>query len=235
MDNYLSKILYVIPTPIGNLKDITLRALEVLKSVDLIIAEDTRSSKKLLNYYEINTPINSYHMHNEHTKLNFFIDKLLDGKKIGLISDAGTPSISDPGFLLIRKAIKNKIKVECLPGATALIPAIVSSGLSSDRFIFEGFLPSKKGRKSRIQNLLTEKRTIIFYESPHKIIKTLNEFKKYFGDERKISISREMTKIFEETFRGTIENSIKYFENKKIKGEFVICLSGIPRKENGLD
>ena len=235
MDNCLSNILYVIPTPIGNLKDITLRALEVLKSVDLIIAEDTRSSKKLLNYYEINTPINSYHMHNEHTKLNFFIDKLLNGKKIGLISDAGTPSISDPGFLLIREAIKNKIKVECLPGATALIPAIVSSGLSSERFIFEGFLPSKKGRKSRIQNLLTEKRTIIFYESPHKIIKTLNEFKKYFGNDRKISISREMTKIFEETFRGTIENSIKYFENKKIKGEFVICLSGITRKENGLD
>jgi 16S rRNA (cytidine1402-2'-O)-methyltransferase len=235
MGDNLSKILYVIPTPIGNLKDITLRALEVLKSVDLIIAEDTRISKKLLNYYKINAPIKSYHMYNEHTKLNFFIDKLLNGKKIGLISDAGTPSISDPGFLLIREAIKNKIKVECLPGATALIPAIVSSGLSTERFVFEGFLPSKKGRKSRIKSLLTEKRTIIFYESPHKIIKTLNELKKYFGDRRKISISREMTKIFEETFRGSLEDSILYFENKKLKGEFVICLSGTTREENGLD
>ena len=235
MGDNLSKILYVIPTPIGNLKDITLRAIEVLKSVDLIIAEDTRNSKKLLNHYEINVPIKSYHMYNEHTKVNFFIDKLLNGEKIALISDAGTPSISDPGFLIIREAIKNKIKVECLPGATALIPAIVSSGLSTERFVFEGFLPSKKGRKSRIKSLLTEKRTIIFYESPHKIIKTLNELKKYFGDRRKISISREMTKIFEETFRGSLEDSILYFENKKLKGEFVICLSGTPRKENELE
>ncbi len=235
MGDNLSKILYVIPTPIGNLKDITLRAIEVLKSVDLIIAEDTRNSKKLLSHYEINVPIKSYHMYNEHTKVNFFIDKLLNGEKIALISDAGTPSISDPGFLIIREAIKNKIKVECLPGATALIPAIVSSGLSTERFVFEGFLPSKKGRKSRIKSLLTEKRTIIFYESPHKIIKTLNELKKYFGDRRKISISREMTKIFEETFRGNLEDSILYFENKKLKGEFVICLSGTPRKENELE
>lgn len=217
--------LFVVPTPIGNLKDITFRAIETLKSADLILAEDTRTSLKLLKYYDIDSKIESYHMHNEHKKLNYIISKINDGNKIALISDAGTPSISDPGFLLVRECIKSNIEVECLPGATALIPALVVSGLPSEKFLFEGFLPAKKGRTKRLKELANEKKTIIFYESPHRILKTLKDFSKYFDSEKELSISRELTKIYEETFRGTIKESLDYFEINKPKGEFVIVLS----------
>ncbi len=217
--------LFVVPTPIGNLGDITLRAIDTLKSVELILAEDTRTSLKLLHHYNIKNSIQSFHMQNEHKKLNSIIEKLNSGCEIALISDAGTPGISDPGFLLVRECIKNNIEVECLPGATALIPALVNSGLPSDRFLFEGFLPVKKGRTKRLKEIAEENRTVIFYESPHRILKTLNDLSSYYNEESQISISRELTKIHEETFRGTIKESIKYFEKKKPKGEFVIILS----------
>jgi len=217
--------LFIVPTPIGNLGDITFRAIETLKSVDLILAEDTRTSLKLLKHYKINSKIESYHMHNEHKKADSIINKISEGNTIALISDAGTPSISDPGFLLVRECIKNNIEVECLPGATALITALVISGLPSDKFLFEGFLPAKKGRTKRLKELSNEKKTIIFYESPHRILKTLKDFSNYFSPEKQVSVSREITKIYENTFRGTIEESIEHFEKNKPKGEFVIVLS----------
>jgi 16S rRNA (cytidine1402-2'-O)-methyltransferase len=217
--------LFIVPTPIGNLGDITFRAIETLKSVDLILAEDTRTSLKLLKHYNIENSVESYHMHNEHKKLTSIIDKLNSGFEIALISDAGTPGISDPGFLLIRECIKNKIEIECLPGATALIPALVNSGLPSDRFLFEGFLPAKKGRTKRLKEIAEENRTVIFYESPHRILRTLNDLSTYYNEDSGVSISRELTKIHEETFHGTIKDAIDYFEKKKPKGEFVIVLS----------
>ena len=217
--------LFIVPTPIGNLGDITFRAIKTLKSVDIILAEDTRTSLKLLKHYKINSKIESYHMHNEHKKADSIINKITEGNTIALISDAGTPSISDPGFLLVRECIKNNIEVECLPGATALITALVISGLPSDKFLFEGFLPAKKGRTKRLKELSNEKKTIIFYESPHRILKTLKDFSDYFSPEKQVSVSREITKIYEETFRGTIEESIEHFEKNKPKGEFVIVLS----------
>ena len=217
--------LFIVPTPIGNLGDITFRAIETLKSVNLILAEDTRTSLKLLKHYKINSKIESYHMHNEHKKADSIINKISEGNTIALISDAGTPSISDPGFLLVRECIKNNIEVECLPGATALITALVISGLPSDKFLFEGFLPAKKGRTKRLKELSNEKKTIIFYESPHRILKTLKDFSDYFSPEKQVSVSREITKIYENTFRGTIEESIVHFEKNKPKGEFVIVLS----------
>ncbi len=218
--------LYIIPTPIGNLEDITLRAIRLLKEVDLVLAEDTRTSKKLFSYYNIDTPLSSFHMHNEHEALSKYIDKLKSGNYLALISDAGTPAISDPGFLLIRECIKEGIELCSLPGATAFLPALINSGLSSDKFVFEGFLPIKKGRKKRLKILKEETRTMVFYESPHRIIKTLHHFIEFFGVERKISVSREISKIFEETIRGTAAEVILNFENKKIKGEFVIVVEG---------
>jgi len=218
-------ILYLVPTPIGNLADITFRSVEVLKEVDLILAEDTRTSGFLLNHYEITTPTQSFHAHNEHKKLDEFIDKLISGISIAQISDAGTPGISDPGYLLVREALKKDIKVESLPGATAFVPALIKSGFPCDRFVFEGFLPHKKGRQSRIEALKEEKRTVIFYESPHRLIKALEQFHKIFG-ERNISVSRELTKKFEETKTGTITEVLNYFKSNTVKGEFVIVLEG---------
>ena len=217
--------LFVIPTPIGNLKDITYRAIEILKSVDLILAEDTRTSSKLLNHYEIDVKTESFHMHNEHKKLDGIVKKILNGNEVAIISDAGTPGISDPGFLLVRACIQNEINIECLPGATAFVPALVNSGFPTDRFSFEGFLPVKKGRTKRLKELSISKKTMVFYESPHRVLKTLKDFGSYFSLENKISISRELTKIYEETFRGTIEEALKHFEKNKPKGEFVIVLS----------
>ena len=217
--------LFIVPTPIGNLGDITLRSIDVLKSADLILAEDTRTSSKLLKHYNIDTNVESFHMYNEHKKLQSIINRLGDDNKIALISDAGTPGISDPGFLLIRECIKNEVEIECLPGPTAFVPALVSSGLPIDRFSFEGFLPVKKGRTKRLKELSIQTKTMVFYESPHRILKTLNDLLNYFNDECQISISREITKLFEETFRGTIKESVEHFEKNKTKGEFVIVLS----------
>ena len=217
--------LFVIPTPIGNLKDITYRAIEILKSVDLILAEDTRTSSKLLNHYEIDVKTESFHMHNEHKKLDGIVKKILNGNEVAIISDAGTPGISDPGFLLVRACIQNEINIECLPGATAFVPALVNSGFPMDRFLFEGFLPVKKGRTKRLKELSISKKTMVFYESPHRVLKTLKDFGVYFNTTNKISVSRELTKIYEETFRGTIEEALKHFEKNKPKGEFVIVLS----------
>ena len=218
--------LYIIPTPIGNLEDITLRAMRLLKEVDLVLAEDTRISKKLFHYYNISTPLFSFHMHNEHKVLSKYIDKLKSGNIYALISDAGTPAISDPGFLLVRECIKEGIDVECLPGATAFVPALVNSGLPSDKFVFEGFLPIKKGRQTRLNILKDEKRTIIFYESPHRIIKTLINLLEYFGEQRRLAISREISKKYEETVRGTLAEVLLKFEQTKPKGEFVIVIEG---------
>jgi 16S rRNA (cytidine1402-2'-O)-methyltransferase len=218
--------LYLIPTPIGNMEDITLRALRILKEVDAILAEDTRQSIKLIKHYEIEKPLIPYHMHNEHRELQRFITMLENGKNLALVSDAGTPAISDPGFLLVRECLRNQIAIECLPGPTAFVPALVKSGLPSDSFCFEGFLPDKKGRQTRFLALQEETRTIIFYVSPHKLIKTLQEFITYFGAERTVSVSRELTKLFEETKRGKIPEVIAYFESKTIKGEIVVVLEG---------
>ena len=219
-------ILYIVPTPIGNLEDITLRAIRILKEVDLIIAEDTRQSLKLLNHFEIKKTIQSYHMHNEHKVLQRYVDEILGGKNIALVSDAGTPAISDPGFLLVRECLKNNIKVDCLPGATAFVPALVKSGLPADSFCFEGFLPEKKGRQTMLKKLCEEERTIILYESPHRLLKTLKQFIEYFGAERLISVSRELTKTFEETVNGSIQEVLTHFENNIVKGEFVIVIDG---------
>jgi len=218
--------LYLVPTPIGNLKDMTFRAVEVLKEVDLILAEDTRTSGKLLKYYEIATPMQSHHMHNEHKTVNSIVAKIKSGVSIALISDAGTPAISDPGFLLTRACVEAGIEVDCLPGATAFVPALVNSGLPNDRFVFEGFLPVKKGRQTRLQQLAEETRTIIFYESPHKLVKTLSQLAEFFGPERAVSVSRELSKLHEETVRGTIQEVLKHFEVKPPKGELVIVVQG---------
>jgi len=218
--------LYIVPTPIGNLDDITLRAIKVLKEVDLILAEDTRTSGKLLKHFEISTQMHSHHMHNEHKMVDRIVERLKSGETIALISDAGTPAISDPGFLLTRACIQNNIEVDCLPGATAFVPALVNSGLPNDKFVFEGFLPIKKGRQTRLELLAEESRTMIFYESPHKLIKTLIQFAKYFGKDRQISVSRELTKMYEETVRGTTTELIEYFTTKPPKGEFVIVVGG---------
>ena len=218
--------LYIVPTPIGNLEDITLRAIKVLKSVDLILAEDTRTSGKLLKHYEIATQMQSHHMHNEHKTVQGIIEKLKSGLNIALISDAGTPAISDPGFLLTRTCVENEINVECLPGATAFVPALVNSGLPNDKFVFEGFLPVKKGRQTRLLILAEEPRTIILYESPHKLIKTLSNICEYFGEERQISVSRELSKLFEETKRGTVKNVLEHYTDHPPKGEIVVVVSG---------
>ena len=218
--------LYIIPTPIGNLEDITLRAIRLLKEVNLVLAEDTRTAKKLFSHYNIETPLSSFHMHNEHEVLPKYIDRLKLGECFALISDAGTPSISDPGFLLVRECVKEGIEVNCLPGATAFVPALVNSGLPNEKFVFEGFLPVKKGRKTRLRLLAEEERTMVFYESPYRIIKTLNQFVEYFGENRKASVSREISKIFEETIRGSFSDILRYFEEKKLKGEFVIVVEG---------
>lgn len=218
--------LYLVPTPIGNLKDITFRAIEVLKEVDIILAEDTRTSGKLLKHFEITTPMQSHHMHNEHKTVDSIIQKLKSGISIALISDAGTPAISDPGFLLSRASIENEIDIECLPGATAFVPALVNSGLPNDKFVFEGFLPVKKGRQTRLLLLAEETRTMVFYESPHKLVKTLGHFCEYFGETRPISVSRELTKLYEETVRGTAKEVFEYYTNKPPKGEIVIVVGG---------
>ncbi len=218
--------LYIVPTPIGNLKDITFRAIEVLKEADLILAEDTRTSGKLLKHFEITTHMQSHHMHNEHKTISSVIQKLKAGTTIALISDAGTPAISDPGFLLTRACLAASIPIECLPGATAFVPALVNSGLPNDKFIFEGFLPVKKGRQTRLLLLAEESRTMIFYESPHKLIKTLGHFCTYFGEERLVSVSRELTKLYEETTRGTAKEVLEHYTNKPPKGEIVIIVDG---------
>ena len=218
--------LYLIPTPIGNLKDITLRALEILGSVDLILAEDTRQTKKLLNHYSISTPLQSHHMFNEHKSVESICSKILEGNTIALVSDAGTPGISDPGFLLVRTCIEKKIPVETLPGATALIPALVNSGLPCDRFCFEGFLPLKKGRAKRMAALAFESRTMVFYESPFRLIKTLNELAEIIGPDRNASVSRELSKMFEENVRGSLSFLSEYYTNKPQKGEIVIVIAG---------
>jgi 16S rRNA (cytidine1402-2'-O)-methyltransferase len=218
--------LYIVPTPIGNLEDITLRSINVLIDSDLVLCEDTRRSKILMSHYKINTQLKSFHKFNEHKEVDSIVGQIKEGKKISLISDAGTPGISDPGFLIVRTCIESEIEIECLPGATAFVPALINSGIPSDKFVFEGFLPVKKGRKTRLEMLSNEKRTMIFYESPHKILKTLNDFKLNFGSERKISISRELTKVYEENIRGTVEEVISFFGDKKIKGEIVIVVEG---------
>lgn len=219
-------MLYLVPTPIGNLKDITLRALEILKEVDLILAEDTRTSSHLLNHYQITKPITPYHQHNEHKVLQHLVDQLTQGKKMALVTDAGTPGISDPAFLLVRECVKAGIKVESLPGATAFVPALVNSGIPGNRFCFEGFLPLKKGRQSLMKQLAEEERTMIFYESPQRLEKTLEEFIGYFGADRKCSVSRELTKMFEENARGSIAEVLAHFKGKPVKGEIVIVVEG---------
>ena len=222
----MSGKLYLVPTPIGNLEDMSFRAIRILKEVDLILAEDTRTSGPLLKHFGIDKKVFSHHQHNEHKSVTEIIRFLKEGKKIALISDAGTPAISDPGFLLVREAIKNDLALECLPGATAFVPALVNSGLAADRFTFEGFLPVKKGRQTRMKELAEEERTMIFYESPHRLLKTLEEFIQYFGTERQASVSRELTKMFEETVRGTLTEIKIHFETNTLKGEFVICVAG---------
>lgn len=218
--------IYIVPTPIGNLEDITLRAINVLKDVDLILCEDTRRSKKLLVHYEIETPLRSHHKFNEHQEVDIIIEKIKSGTKVALISDAGTPGISDPGYLIVRTCIQNNIEIDCLPGPTAFVPALINSGIPSDKFIFEGFLPVKKGRKTRLEILSKEERTMVFYESPHKILKTLNDFLIHFGSNRKVSISRELTKIYEETIRGTIHSVLQSLTEKSIRGEIVVIVEG---------
>lgn len=218
--------LYLVPTPIGNLKDITFRAVEVLMEADLILAEDTRTSGKLLKHYAIETPMQSHHMHNEHKTTEQLVNRIVAGDTVALISDAGTPAISDPGFLLTRACIERGVEVDCLPGATAFVPALVNSGIPNDRFVFEGFLPVKKGRQTRLQLLADESRTIVLYESPHKLVKTLAQLAEYFGEERRVSVSRELTKIYEETIRGTLKEVEDHFHNKPPKGEIVIILAG---------
>lgn len=222
----LAAMLYIVPTPIGNLKDITLRAIEVLKEVDLILAEDTRTTSHLLNHYNISKPLTPYHQHNEHQVLKHLVSQLLEGKKMAVVTDAGTPGISDPAFLLVRECIKVGVKVECLPGATAFVPALVNSGIPTNRFCFEGFLPVKKGRQTFLKQLANEERTMIFYESPQRVVKTLEEFIIYFGEDRQCSVSRELTKMFEENKRGTLKELVDYYKSKPPKGEIVIVIAG---------
>lgn len=227
--------LYIVPTPIGNLQDITFRAIETLKSVQLILAEDTRTSGFLCQHYMISTPLQAFHKDNEHKVLENTIHKLSSGMEMALVSDAGTPGISDPGFLLVRECLKNNIAVECLPGATAFVPALVVSGFPTDRFVFEGFLPHQKGRQKRWQALVEESRTIVFYESPYRVQKLLLEAKEYLGEQRNVSISREITKKFEETFRGTVAEAMIHFVKKEPKGEFVVVMEGKPKKQKDTD
>jgi 16S rRNA (cytidine1402-2'-O)-methyltransferase len=218
--------LFVVPTPIGNLEDITLRGIRILKEVDLILAEDTRTSKKLLQHYEIDTPLQSFHIHNEHKVVERFTDDLAAGRSMALVSDAGTPAISDPGFLLIRAALAKNIKVTCLPGASAIIPAVVGSGFPCDRFVFEGFLPHKKGRQSKWKSLVLEERTIVLYESPHRLLKCLGEIDNYFGEQRMVCVAREISKLHEEFQRGTAQELASYFQEKgTVKGEIVIIIA----------
>lgn len=219
-------MLYLVPTPIGNLKDITLRSLEVLQSVDVILCEDTRTSTKLLSHYNINKPVSPYHQHNEHKIVEHLITQMQAGKSFALITDAGTPAISDPAFLLVRECVKQNIKVECLPGATAFVPALVNSGLTTNRFAFEGFLPIKKGRQTLLKQLATETRTMIFYESPYRLVKTLENFAEYFGTTRQCCVSRELSKIFEENKRGTLTEVATHFKTHTPKGEIVIVVEG---------
>jgi 16S rRNA (cytidine1402-2'-O)-methyltransferase len=219
-------VLYIIPTPIGNLQDITFRAIEILKKVDLILAEDTRTSSKLLNHYNIKQPLSSFHQHNEHQVLQHLVNQLKDGKEIALISDAGTPGISDPGYLLVRECIREGVKVECLPGATAFVPALINSGLPANRFCFEGFLPLKKGRHTLLTKLAAEERTIILYESPMRLVKTLADLIRYFGADRQCSVSRELSKIYEENMRGSLTEVHDHFNAKTVKGEIVIVVEG---------
>jgi 16S rRNA (cytidine1402-2'-O)-methyltransferase len=221
-----TKMLYLVPSPIGNLQDITFRALEVLKKADLILAEDTRNSLRLLNHYKIIKPLTPYHQNNEHKVLRHLVDQLLQGKVMALLTDAGTPGISDPAFLLVRECILVNIRVECLPGATAFVPALVNSGLPMNRFCFEGFLPTKKGRQTLLKKLSTEERTMVFYESPLRLVKTLEEFSSYFGSSRKCTVSRELSKMFEENIRGTLEEVTAHFREKGVKGEIVLIIEG---------
>jgi 16S rRNA (cytidine1402-2'-O)-methyltransferase len=223
--------LYLVPTPVGNLGDMTFRAVEVLKSVDVILAEDTRVSGILLKHYQIDTPMQSYHQHNEHHMTESVVKQIKRGRETAIITDAGTPGISDPGFLLSRACVAEGVEIQCLPGATAFVPALVNSGLPNDKFVFEGFLPAKKGRQKRLKILSSEDRTMIFYESPYKILKTLQQFTEHFGSDREVSISREISKIYEETLHGTLEEMVAHFNIKKPKGEFVIILSGSGVKE----
>jgi 16S rRNA (cytidine1402-2'-O)-methyltransferase len=220
--------LFVVPTPIGNLADITLRALDVLKSVHVILAEDTRTSGVLLKHYQISKPLQSFHIFNEHKVLAGLIERMKNGETMALISDAGTPGISDPGFLIIRAALQAGLKVDCLPGPTAFVPALIKSGLPCDRFVFEGFLPHKKGRQTLLKQLAEEERTMIFYESPYRLLKTLEQFAQYFGAERKGSVSRELTKLYEETVNGTVAEILEHFKAKEVKGEIVIVIDGKP-------
>jgi len=219
-------ILYIVPTPIGNLEDITIRALRILKEVDLVLAEDTRQTVKLFQHFQIQKPLQSYHQHNEHKVFHNLVSELKSGKQIALVSDAGTPGISDPGFLIIRECVKEGITVDCLPGATAFVPALVKSGLPCDSFCFEGFLPEKKGRQTMLKKLAEEERTVVFYESPHRILKTIAQLIEFFGADRQASISRELTKIFEETVNGNLQQILEHFTNGTIKGEFVIVIAG---------
>ncbi len=219
-------MLYLVPTPIGNLKDITLRAIEVLKDVDLILAEDTRTTSHLLNHYSITKQLSPYHQHNEHKVLQHLVSQLLEGKKMAIVTDAGTPGISDPAFLLVRECIKVGVKIECLPGATAFVPALVNSGIPTNRFCFEGFLPLKKGRQTLLKQLATEERTLVFYESPMRLVKTLDEFMGYFGEDRLCSVSRELSKLFEENKRGSLREVADHFREKTVKGEIVIVVAG---------
>ena len=222
-------MIYLIPTPIGNLEDITLRAIRLLKEVDLILAEDTRVSIKLLKHFAIGTPLQSFHMHNEHKKVETVVEQLKNGKTVALISDAGTPGISDPGFLLVREALKEGVEVQCLPGPTALIPALVQSGIPCERFVFEGFLPPKKGRQTRLEQMALETRTQVFYESPHKLLKTLEQLVTYFGADRSVAVVREISKLYESTFRGSAQEGLDFFEAHPPKGEFVIVVEGVKK------
>ena len=226
MTDKLPAQLYLVPTPIGNLGDITYRAVEILKTVDVILAEDTRTSGKLLKKYDIQAQLRSFHIHNEHKTVAAIIEKLNNGVTMALISDAGTPGISDPGFLLVKEALAAEVKIEALPGATAFVPALIKSGFPTDRFVFEGFLPHKKGRQTRLKALADESRTIIFYESPHRLVKFLGQLAETFGSDRHISVSRELTKLHEETINGTVTEVINYYAERSIKGELVVVVSG---------
>lgn len=226
----MSGKLFVVPTPIGNLEDMSFRAIRILKEADLILAEDTRTSGKLLKHYNIDTPQRSYHMHNEHKAVGGLVDEMLAGRNFALITDAGTPAISDPGFLLVREAVEKDVPVETLPGATAFVPALVNSGLPAHNFTFEGFLPAKKGRQTRLQELASEKRTMIFYESPYRVVKTLKDFAQHLGEECQASASREISKKFEETVRGSLAELLEHFSHKEPKGEFVLCVAGADHK-----
>ncbi|MDH5400412.1 MAG: 16S rRNA (cytidine(1402)-2'-O)-methyltransferase [Cyclobacteriaceae bacterium] len=226
----MSASLYIVPTPIGNLGDITYRAVEVLKAVDFILAEDTRTSSVLLRHYNISKPLSSFHAHNEHKRVANLVERMKAGEVAALISDAGMPGISDPGFLLVRECLNNNVQIDCLPGASAILPALIKSGFPPDKFVFEGFLPHKKGRKTRIEGLAEEARTIVLYESPHRLLKLLGELSELLGPERRVSVSRELTKLHEETYTGEVSVVLTYFEEKGVKGEIVIVIEGCKQK-----